>query len=117
MFLFFPIPKSLDKKVRKALERGEIALNEAMSIKEQVDAHHNNAVKGFKRAVIITASIMLLMVVLSFQQMIKSQVVTIAILFIIGVLAGIFLIVKALYVDLMAKQFMKAVNKGYPNQF
>ena len=117
MFLFFPLPQSLNKKVKKALERGEITLAEVTLIKEQVDTHHNNAVKGFRRAVIIAASIMLLMMVLSFQQMMKNQVMAIAILVTIGVLAGIFLIMKVLYVDLMSKQFMKAVNKGYPNLY
>ena len=105
---------NLDPKVKKALKKGEVSTDEIREIQKEVEEHHMNKQKGFIRAIIITAGIFVLMAALSIPQM-GNPVMLFSMLITGGFLAVIMVFVKWAYVDVVKRQFVKAVSKGYPD--
>ena len=112
MFIFIPSAKKLNPKVKKALQNGELTIDEVREIQKEVDIIHQTNQKGFKRAIIIMISVFVMLAALSIPQM-ENPVILFSTIITGGIMAVIMLLVKWLYVDFIKKQFVKAVHKGY----
>jgi hypothetical protein len=115
MFAFIPSAQMLDPQARKALQKGELTLDQVREIQTEVKSHRQNMRKGFHRALIIAIGVFLVLTAVSIPQMGASAALLFSTFFMGGALALILLLVKYFYVDAVQRQFVRAVTKGYPN--
>jgi antibiotic biosynthesis monooxygenase (ABM) superfamily enzyme len=114
MFLFITSASRLAPKIKKALQNGEYTTEEVGEIQKEVNMHRQVKQKGFKRALIIVACIFVLIVALSVSQL-RSLAFLFAMLITGVIMAVIMVFVKWFYVDAVQRQFIKEVQKGYPD--
>jgi cation transport ATPase len=114
VFIIIPLPRGLDRKLKKALKNGELSVDEVKLVKSKVDEHHRKLKKGLKLAIIIMAVVMVLLLATSVPHIANGTVLFITMFSTVVIMALTLVIVKFLYIDLMKNQFNKAVRKGYP---
>ena len=116
MSIFIPFHNRLSQPLKMALRKGELSLKEVHNMKDVIYYTHGHLAKGFKRVVIIAVAIDIGLMVLSIPQMFKEPAALIfSFLLTSGIIAGILVGFKFLWVDSLKNQFDRAVREGYPN--
>ena len=114
--MFIPLPPRLNPEVKRALQNGELTTDEVLEVQKETDTRTKIMQKGFRRVLVITVSIFILMVALTIPQ--YGNPAALFSILISGVLLTVIVVIfKWLYVDAVKRQFLHAVKKGYPNFF
>lgn len=107
-------PGGLKRSVRKALQEGAYSEEEVYLIYHELFDSYRGQRKGFRLACLVVLGVFLLLVALSLQKLMEERLL-------LGIFAGMILVVflllafvKWLYIDRSKRQFLKAVQKGYP---
>ena len=114
MFIFIPSARKLDPKIKKALQNRQLSKEQIHEIQKEVAMNHQNLKKGFRRALIISAGVFVLLIVMSLSQL-GNPVILVSIAITGGILIIILLFIKWFHVDLVHRQFVRALKKGYPD--
>lgn len=115
MIITFVIPPSLKKVIRNKIKLSEYSVEELSQLYNRVKLENSNNKKGYKRLVYCTLLISFLLTILSIEKLFSNSAVFNSIVLVYFVLALLLVIIKHLYVDRVKRQFLKAIEQGYPN--
>ncbi|MCL1912289.1 MAG: hypothetical protein FWG10_00045 [Eubacteriaceae bacterium] len=112
--IFILFPETLQKNLKKALQNSELAIDQVRSVELEIKARHNTKNKGIKLAAFISIGVYALMAILYISNMRATKIALFSLLATGAVLFAILALAKFFYVDLLKRQFQKALKKGYP---